>query len=298
MAKERYLFGLTGYPLEHSLSPVIHQAALDACELWGDYFLFPVPGLPEGVSQLEELISRVAVGQIDGLNVTIPHKENILRYVKIGSHAVETVRAANTVLRSSESLIAENTDIPGFKSDLQQNAYRQIFGAGFSDKSAHNFWALIIGAGGSARAVVYALLQDGWNCYLCARHQTQADIIKRDFSSIQAGGQIQTIPYTRDAISVIRSRIRLVVNTTPLGMSPNIEQNPWPAGLKLPNNAFVYDLVYNPLQTQLLKQAQLEGLPYASGIGMLVEQAAIAFELWTGKLAPREVMMEVALKSL
>ena len=298
MAKESYLFGLIGYPLEHSLSPVIHQAALDACELWGDYFLFPVPGLPEGLSQLEELIGRVAVGQIDGLNITIPHKENILRYLKVGSRAAETVRAANTVLRSSESLIAENTDIPGFKNDLHKIAYRHLFGTGFSGQSAHNFWALIIGAGGAARAVVYALLQDGWNCYLCARRQTQADIIKRDFSSIQPGGQIITTPYTWEAISAIRSRVRLVVNTTPLGMAPNIDQNPWPAGLKLPQNAFVYDLVYNPLQTQLLKQAQDEGLLYASGIGMLVEQAAIAFELWTGKLAPREVMMEVALKNL
>jgi len=298
MKKDNYKFGLIGFPLEHSLSPIIHRAALKTCNLSGDYLLFSVPDLPDGKDRLAAIIRRIELGEIDGVNVTIPHKENILPYVKNISPEGRSVRAANIVYIRGDGLFADNTDIGGFKRHLQSSGYSYLFGRKYEKISEFGPWALVLGAGGSARAVLYSLLQDGWNCFVCARRVAQAEAIREEYSLLQFGGEIRVIPYNRDAISGVISRIRLIVNTTPLGMSPNIDQNPWPNSLALPEKSFVYDLVYNPYRTRLIRQAQAEGIGFASGIGMLIEQAALAFELWTGCTAPRDIMRVTALEHL
>jgi shikimate dehydrogenase len=143
---------------------------------------------------------------------------------------------------------------------------------------------LILGAGGSARAVVYALLNDGWKVTLAVRRIEQAEGLANSFP-----GQNVEI---RNFDDLRPLTFNLLVNTTPIGMTPNIDQSPWSRGIPFPKAAVIYDLVYNPRETQLVKEARLQGLNATTGLGMLIEQAGLAFELWTGKIPPRKVLFE------
>jgi shikimate dehydrogenase len=145
--------------------------------------------------------------------------------------------------------------------------------------------AIVLGAGGSARAVLYALLKDWWSVILAARRIEQAQQLAESFP----GSEIRV---TDNALSNIElSIINLIVNATPVGMSPNIGQSPWPGNLLFPQHASIYDLVYNPPQTKLVKDARSQGLSAITGRGMLIEQAALAFQLWTGKQVSPEIML-------
>ncbi len=143
--------------------------------------------------------------------------------------------------------------------------------------------ALILGAGGSAHAVMYALINDGWNVAITARRIEQAQELAshyKDVEPIELTSEIQT------------SELRLVINTTPVGMAPNINQSPWPDDLPLPPQALIYDLVYNPRETKLMKDACAAGLSATTGLGMLIEQAALSFEIWTGHNPSRNILFE------
>jgi shikimate dehydrogenase len=142
--------------------------------------------------------------------------------------------------------------------------------------------AIVLGAGGSARAMVYALANDGWNVALAARRIEQAEQLAQSFPNYQL---------LITSFSDLRpSTFDLIVNTTPLGMSPNIETSPLPENIVLSKSTFVYDLVYNPRETKLVRDACAQGCSATTGLGMLIEQAALAFELWTGHNPPREVL--------
>lgn len=272
--------GLTGYPLEHSLSPRLHTAALRACGLKGDYSLFPVR--PDDLRALQDLLTRVRTGELTGLNVTIPHKQNVVPLMDELTPAAKSIGAVNTICLREQRLIGDNTDAAGFLTDLE----RVIGPASRSLQRA----ALVIGAGGSARAVVYALSTDGWQVTIAARRQGQADELVSRFSTDDH--RISSIELQPTALHSPLSTFKLVVNTTPLGMAPNIGASPWPDGVSFPPGAAVYDLVYNPAETLLVKQARAAGLRATTGLGMLVEQAALAFERWTGETIPREVMFD------
>ena len=264
--------GLIGYPLGHSLSPKIHTAALKACGLEGNYSLFPIH--PEDKQGLRDLLARVRTREITGLNVTIPHKQNVIPFIDELTPTAKAIGAVNTIYMRGDKLIGNNTDAPGFLGDLKKvnkETSTQV------DKSA-----LVLGAGGSARAVVYALANDGWNVTLAARRLEQAQQLADSIDDYQL-----TIINSAD---LQPSTFNLLVNTTPVGMTPNIDQSPLPENLSLPSNAFVYDLVYNPRETKLVKDARAQGLKASTGLGMLIEQAALAFELWTGASADRTAM--------
>ena len=143
--------------------------------------------------------------------------------------------------------------------------------------------ALILGAGGSARAVVYALSDAGWNVTIAARRIEQAQELALQFENTHATEyDIQTFQF---------SNFQLLVNTTPLGMTPSTGQSPWSEKLPFPNAA-IYDLVYNPCETKLVQDARLQGLSATTGLGMLIEQAALAFEIWTGYNPPRNILFD------
>ncbi len=258
--------GLIGYPLGHSLSPKIHGAALNACGIEGDYSLFPIA--PEDKTALAELISRVRAGEMTGLNVTIPHKQNVIEFMDELTPTAKSIGAVNTIYLRQKKLIGDNTDAVGFLKDL--NHLRM---------EAREKNALVLGAGGSARAVIHALSNDRWNISLYARRSEQAQELARTFNN--------SMLITNDLSKIELSNISLIVNTTPVGMSPDTDQSPWPVGLAFPKAA-IYDLVYNPRETKLVKDACAQGLKTTTGLGMLVEQAALAFELWTGCNPPRE----------
>jgi shikimate dehydrogenase len=269
---QTFKLGLIGYPLSHSLSPRIHTAALQSCGLEGDYSLFPIP--PNDRPGLKDLLSRLRSGEFHGLNVTIPHKQNVIPFLDILTPTAGSIGAVNTIYVRNAKLIGDNTDAPGFLADLKL----------LIDSSAFNFQpsALVLGAGGSARAVVYALLNDGWNVILAARRMEQANELAKQFEAIKI------IEFNLQTFRL--SNFQLIVNTTPLGMSPNIDQSPWPEDLSFPKDAAIYDLVYNPGETKLVRDARLQRLQATTGLGMLLEQAALAFEIWTSCNLSREVL--------
>jgi shikimate dehydrogenase len=257
--------GLTGWPLGHSLSPCLHAAALRAAGLEGEYRLYPVAPLPEGAAALAGLLESLRRGQLDGLNVTIPHKQAVLQVLDELSPAAAAIGAANTLIARGGRLIGDNTDAPGFLADLER--------LGLDGGTA-----LVLGAGGSSRAVCFALLGAGWQVAVTARRSEQVQSLAAEL------GAVQVLPFES---STLRRPYSLIINTTPLGMYPDGDSSPWPAEISFPGGAAVYDLVYNPIETALVRRARAAGLRAVTGLGMLVEQAILSFEVWTGKSVPR-----------
>ncbi len=271
-----YLLGLIGFPLGHSLSPKIHAAALKACGLQGDYSLFPIH--PEDTQSLKDLLVRVRSGELHGLNVTIPHKQNVIPLLDELTPLASMTRAVNTIYLRKNKLIGDNTDAPGFLLDL-----KKFIG---DRKSEIDKSVLVLGSGGSSRAVVYALLNDGWNVTIAARRIEHAKLFTRFFTHYP----LSLIEYSSVTQNLSSSSFSILVNTTPLGMLPNIDQSPLPEDTILPPDIMIYDLIYNPRETKLVRNARAQGLSATTGLGMLVEQAALAFELWTGHNPPREIL--------
>jgi shikimate dehydrogenase len=278
MKREAYRLGLTGFPLSHSLSPKLHTAALKAAGLEGSYSLFPVdPARPD---ELTLLLGRVRSGEIHGLNVTIPHKQTVLPLMDELSETAKAIGAVNTIYAKDGRLIGDNTDAAGFWADVSSLMVNRKSKIENHQSPITNYRsALVLGAGGSARAVVFALKAHGWEVAVAARRIEQAQALVTEFG-LQAA---QSLDSKRDDFE-------LLVNTTPLGMTPNTETCAWDWGF--PPRAFVYDLVYNPPETLLMKRARAAGLQTSNGLGMLIEQAALAFELWTGHPANRTAIRE------
>ncbi len=279
-----FQLGLIGYPLGHSLSPKIHVAALSACGLQGTYSLFPIP--PEDKQGLKDLLARVRTGEITGLNVTIPYKQNVIELMDELTPTAKAIGAVNTIYLHEGKLIGDNTDTSGFLSDLKRFltlecdsllSHQQELAPALQKK------ALILGAGGSARAVVYALLYDGWDVTIAARRIEQAQQLSQSFGKYD----LRLSTFDLQLLT-----FNLIVNTTPLGMTPNIEDSPLPENMVLSPKTVIYDLIYNPRETKLVKDARAQGLSATTGLGMLIEQAALAFEKWTGAKADRDAMQK------
>ncbi|MBN1439893.1 MAG: shikimate dehydrogenase [Anaerolineales bacterium] len=267
---------LIGWPIRHSVSPAMHDAALRALGLSGGYSLLPV----EREAELEQVLAKLKSDpDWSGANVTVPYKEKILPHLDRLEGAAAELRAANTVVRRGAELIGHNTDLPGFLADLERN--------GMDSRGKP---ALVIGSGGAARAVVLGLVQSGCPVTIVAVIRDQA----RTLAAELGGGRVDVLGW-EDPELIERARgAGLIVNASPAGMWPAVQATPWPSALPLPESACVYDLVYNPIETRFLREAKLRGNRTASGLGMLVEQGALSFELWTGVRAPREAMMSAA----
>jgi shikimate dehydrogenase len=275
--KQNYSFGLIGVPLAHSFSPVLHLAALQACGLNGSYTLFPIPPLPEGEKDLATLLERVRGDELQGLNVTIPHKQSILHLLDECSPLARSIGAVNTIYVKDGRLTGENTDAAGFLADLAALPLSE------------NKTALVLGAGGAARAVIYALLNKGWRVHIAARRGGQANALANEFMA--AGKNITASALDADNLRDIAFEPSLIVNASSAGMYPHIDESSWPSNLPFPAGACVYDLVYKPSQTRFMQETREAGLQARGGLGMLVEQAACAFELWTGQTADRSAMI-------
>ncbi|MCL5428314.1 MAG: shikimate dehydrogenase [Chloroflexi bacterium] len=276
-----YKLGLVGYPVHNSLSPVIHKAALQALKLEGDYILYPIPS--SDLLGLRTILFRAKSGEIYGLNITRPHKVNVIQFLDFLTSSAKSVGAVNTIFVEGNKLIGENTDVKGFLRDL----HHQMVAANYKQFSPN---ALVFGAGGSARAVVRGLVEDGWKITISARQTSQALQLKNDLPYADLGITNQGLE------NVDLAKVSLIVNATPLGMAPKAdEDSPWPKGLPFPARAMVYDLVYHPRETKLAKDARKSGLFAVGGIGMLIEQAALSFEIWTGQVPPRDILTSAVL---
>lgn len=277
--------GLVGYPLEHSLSPRIHQSALRALALEGEYRLYPLKNDARLPTNLKLLLDDVRSGYVLGLNVTVPYKQLVMPYLDHVDQISTVIGAVNTIYCSEGQLYGTNTDAPGFTADLWRFIKQE------ANQKLNGRQALVLGAGGSARAVIFALVTAGWSISLAARRLAQAQELARDLHVQIKRGFIDPVSFDTKGLKAASKSAVLLVNTTPVGMWPEVDRSPWPEDLPMPTETFVYDLVYNPARTLFLKQAQHAGLPISNGIGMLVEQAAQAFVYWTKKVAPRKAMI-------
>jgi len=259
MAKPRAAC-LIGWPAAHSRSPLIHHYWLRTLGLEGGYNIEAIP--PEGFA---EFVLHLNTHGFVGANVTIPHKERALALTRPDERA-RAVGAANTLWYDDGELRSTNTDIEGFINNLDACA------PGW-DQATND--ALVLGAGGSSRAVVFGLIERGVKrVYLANRTVERARALADQF-----GDQVH--PVSWDAIGELLPRVDLLVNTTSLGMhgQPALEID---VG-RLPRHAVVADLVYVPLETPLLAAARARGLKTADGLGMLLHQAVRGFELWFGQ---------------
>jgi shikimate dehydrogenase len=249
---------LIGWPAAHSRSPLIHHYWLRTLDIHGGYSIESVP--PEGFAEFVMNLSKH--GYIGG-NITIPHKERVLKLTAPDQRA-RAVGAANTLWYDHGTLRSTNTDIEGFIDNLDHCA----------DDWDHAEDALVLGAGGSSRAVVFGLLERGLKrIHLANRTIDRAQAIADQFGP-------RVLPIAWENIAAVLPRAGLLVNTTSLGMNG---QPPLHVDLELlPAQAVVADLVYVPLQTPLLAAAQARGLRTADGLGMLLYQAVRGFELWFG----------------
>ncbi|HJW91646.1 MAG TPA: shikimate dehydrogenase [Anaerolineales bacterium] len=283
---KHYSLGLIGYPLAHSLSPGIHLAALRCMGLAGEYRCFEIQPDSESAARLDGLLERMKTGILDGLNVTIPFKQRILNYLDELTPIAAAARAVNTILCRDGRLVGDNTDSAGFLADLQRF---------LPDDNLGVRTALILGAGGAARAVVLALLTSGWQLVLACRNADQGDALAGDLlPRLIASGSLKVVPLPFPPGLLKDYSFSLLINATSAGMAPQDRTNPWPKGASLPADALVYDLVYNPPMTEFIRIARAAGLQAVSGLGMLVEQAALSFELWTGQSPPRPVLYQEA----
>ncbi|KYG97823.1 shikimate dehydrogenase [Bradyrhizobium sp. DOA1] len=250
---------LIGWPAAHSRSPLIHHYWLRTLGIVGGYVIEAVP--PE---DLRDFVLRLSLRGFVGANVTIPHKEGVLELSKPDARAT-AVGAANTLWFEDGELCSTNTDVEGFIGNLDASA------PGWADASE----ALVLGAGGSARAVVFGLRERG----IKRIHLANRTIARAEALATQFGANVNAV--TWDSVSEILPRAKLLVNTTSLGMHG---QPPLDVDVaRLPQAAVVADLVYVPLVTPLLAQAQARGLKTADGLGMLLHQAVRGFELWFGR---------------
>src|SRR4030095_12223724 len=247
--------------------------------LAGDYSLFPIH--PDNKQGLKDLLDRIRSGEINGLNVTIPHKQTVIEFLDELTPTAKAIGAVNTIYLQEDKLTGDNTDSLGFLRDLH------MFIAISGSKIESTESAIVLGSGGSARAIVYALLRDDWNITIASRRIQQAQELASSFPDYKSR---ITFLETQNLRTLQLSRPHLIVNTTPLSMFPNTEDSPLPENISLSSETVIYDLVYNPRKTKLVIDAHLKGLLATTGLGMLIEQAALAFEIWTGKKPPRDVL--------
>jgi shikimate dehydrogenase len=274
--------GVIGYPLTHTISPAILQAAFDAAGIEATYEAWPAEA-----DQLEGRVNALRHDDMLGANVTIPHKEAIIPLLDSLDEGTEEIGAVNTVAHRDGNLIGYNTDVPGFMRALREDA-------GFEPKGKHT---AIIGAGGAARAVAYALVKVGASVVLLAgRSPRRLDGVVVAMRKLTETGTTVTWCHWLDGVFMQEiPKSDLLVNCTPVGTrgSDTEGQSPMPVEF-MPANGLVFDLLYNPAETQLLRDAKSRGLKAMSGLGMLVYQAAESFRIWTGKDAAIDKMMSAA----
>lgn len=274
-----------GFPLKHSLSPVFQQAALEHLGLDARYELWEIP--PE---EFARRAGQLREPDFLGASVTIPYKEAIMLYLDELSPEAKEIGAVNTIVNEEGKLKGYNTDAHGF--------LRALLEMGFTPRGVE---AAILGAGGAALAIGYALIKSEisflWFINRSPERGERAALKLQPF--LGPDQKMASLPLEPEAIKDILPRCRLIVNATPVGMkhSPGEGRTPIPPEL-IPPGAIVYDIVYNPPETPLLRAARERGNQVIDGLKMLIYQGAQAFKLWTGREAPVEVMFRAALEAL
>ncbi len=282
-ARTRFV-SLLGYPLGHSLSPEIHNTAFQAQHINLVYLCMEVhPG------NLKRAIDGFKAAKFVGSNVTIPHKQAVFKIVDQLSDQARAVGAVNTIVckygedGEVDHLYGDNTDIRGFLDPLEDFAHAH------QDTFSHEEM-VIFGSGGAARAVTYALLTsyNPAKLTIVARTTEKADQIAEELSEYDKRAGLSVKSFSEAGVAVRNSR--LLVNATPLGMHKMADATPWERSDDFSEHQVVYDLIYNPEHTRLMREAAAQGAHTLGGLEMLIGQAAASYLQWTGKEMPRDVV--------
>ena len=281
----RYI-GLIGYPIKHSISPYFQQAALDYYQLDICYEAWETEP-----SQLQDIVNNLRKPQNVGANVTVPHKEAVLPLLNEVDDLALSIGAVNTIVKKGDRLLGFNSDAYGFIEVLDKEGH-------FDPEGKR---VVILGAGGAAKAVGFALVQKNASSLVIInrtfeRAQTLADRLasyRTDSSSGMetAKTEVAALPWQSLGSHQTFSHCHLIINCTTMGMKHSSQEGQSPLSLEvIPRGVLVYDLVYNPWPTPLLKLAQKAGADILGGLPMLVYQGAASFKLWTGREAPIDIM--------
>ena len=261
------LYVVVGNPIGHSLSPVMHNSALAHSGLDGCYLALRVENIAAAVDGIRGLGIR-------GASITIPHKIAVMEYLDEVDPMAADIGAVNTVINKDGVLHGYNSDCVGAVKALTEKT--EIKGRDVA----------VIGAGGGARAIGFGLKQEGGIVTIINRTRSRGEKLAQDLGCrFRPLGELKKLPY------------HIVVNATPVGMTPDVDSTPLAARLMAPEMV-VMDMVYNPLQTRFLKAADRIGCTVIDGVSMFVHQGAFQFELWTGKKAPLDIMRKVVLEEL
>jgi shikimate dehydrogenase len=258
-----------GDPISHSLSPIIHNFFLEKYSINGSYEAIQIKA-----ENLKQEVEKLINLGFSGFNITIPHKEEFFKICHYKSKSAVLTGAVNTaIITSDKKIFGHNSDVEGFLNNLKKSQ------PNFNLKNKNVF---VIGAGGAARAIVYGLLKsEVKKIIITNRNQTRAQNLIKNFDSIAFERKCEMDFYDTKNFSKTLSQCDLLINSTSLGM---ISQETLTLDIKnLPPSAIVYDIVYKPLMTNLLKSAESQGNKIITGIGMLIEQALVGFEAWFKK---------------
>lgn len=274
-------FGILGYPVGHSLSPHMYEAAFKA----GGFPNYNYIPLPTHAGKLYFAVEGLKGLDFRGANVTIPHKSTVMKFLDAVDADAMIIGAVNTIVNDGGILTGYNTDVYGFLAALAE--------ANFLPEDSH---AVILGAGGAARAVLWGLCKKRAECItIGARNPKKADALAKDFLTY---GRVEGFDWLSDEFKEMIQTADIVINTTPLGMFPEVDDMP-PIDLKLlPEGALVYDIIYNPAETKLLKTARELGFPTLDGLSMLLLQGKEAYRLYTNELPDLKVMRHAIEKGL
>jgi len=271
------IIGVIGKNIENSLSPLFHNQIILKHSLNFCYLPFRVVE-----TDLGKAIQGIRALNIRGVNITFPYKEKVIEFLNEVEESARRIGAVNTIVNNKGILTGYNTDVIGFKKSLQDNGKFVI-----KEKKA-----VILGAGGAARAVIYALLEEGIEeIGISNRTLEKAEKIKQDFSPFFPGSSINIFSFGQDNIKDKIKEANLLVNATSLGMPSKIDNTPLPDEKLFHPDLLVYDLIYHPAKTLFLRQAEKAGAKIINGLPMLVYQGIESFYLWTGlKLEGKEVL--------
>lgn len=272
------LYSVIGDPIRQSKSPLMMNRAFREMNVNGVYIANRVMS-----EELADYVSAIRVMRMRGLSVTIPHKVEIMQHLDEIDESARVIGAVNCIVNENGELVGYNTDGIGYVRSLKEEVMPNLSGKR----------VLIFGAGGAARGIIYALIKEGvGSIVICNRTLGKAEELAngfRSFANIEAR--------STDEFGAIAQSAHIVINTTSVGMFPNVDEVPFDVAL-LREGTIVSDLIYNPLKTRILLQAEARGLTVHGGLGMFIYQGAYAFEFWTGRPAPVAAMREEVLAAM
>lgn len=275
--KDTAIYGLIGNPISHSISPIIHNTLFREMNLNSIYVPFKVDNIADFIREFREL-------DIKGYSVTIPHKESVVNHLNAIDPMAKKIGAVNTIVNKDGQLIGYNTDCKAAIQALEDII--QVSATGIKNDCLKGRLVTLLGAGGVARAIAFGLQERGAQITIVNRNYERAQSLAQDVGCI-----------SREFDNLPGIKTDILINATPVGMFPVVSETPIDKD-RLKPNMIVFDTIYNPIETRLLREAKTQGCKIVGGLPMFINQAAAQFELWTGVTPPPELIRKIAYKKL